>query len=109
MLLIRTVTSDNDSSTIAATADSDTEGDETVSVAASYNGTAIDTVSLTIQRATVTPLTAEFLDMPVTHDGENAFEFELRFSEEFPVGFRTLRDDAFEVTAGTVRRAKRLV
>ena len=80
--------------TIAALADSGTESDETVSVAASHNGTAIGTVSLTIQNATVPPLTAEFLGMPASHDGENWFEFELRFSEEFPLSFRTLRDEA---------------
>ncbi len=95
--------------TVSATADSSTEGDETVSLAASHDGKAIGTVSLTIKDATVTPLTAQFLDVPATHDGENAFEFELRFSEEFPLGFKRLRDDAFDVTGGAVRRAKRIV
>ena len=67
-------------------------------------------MSLTIKdAATVTPLTAQFLDVPATHDGESTFEFELRFSEEFPLGFRTLRDEAFDVTDGTIRRAKRVV
>ena len=95
--------------TVAATADSSTEGDETVSLAAAHDGKAIGTVSLTIKDAAVTPLSAQFLDVPATHDGERAFEFELRFSEEFPLGFKRLRDDAFDVTGGAVRRAKRLV
>ena len=95
--------------TVAALADSSTEDDETVSLAASHDGQAIGTVSLTIKDAAVTPLTAEFLDVPATHDGDRAFEFELRFSEEFPIGFRRLRDEAFDVTGGTVRRAKRVV
>ena len=95
--------------TVTATADSSTEGDETVSLAAAHDGKAIGTVSLTIKDAAVTPLTAQFLDVPATHDGERAFEFELRFSEEFPLGFKRLRDDAFDVTGGAVRRAKRLV
>ena len=47
--------------------------------------------------------------MPETHDGETAFDFELRFSEEFPLSFRTLRNAAFEVAGGTVRKAQRLV
>ena len=95
--------------TVSATADSSTEGDEVVSLAASHDGKVIGTVSLTIKNATVTPLSAQFLDVPATHDGEAAFEFELRFSEEFPLGFKRLRDDAFDVTGGAVRRAKRIV
>ena len=38
-----------------------------------------------------TPLTAEFLDIPESHDGQNAFIFELRFSEEFILSYTTLR------------------
>ena len=95
--------------TVAATADTSTEGDETVTIAASHDGKAIGTVSLTIKDAAATPLTAQFLDVPASHDGSNAFEFELRFSEEFPLSFKTLRDEAFQVTGGTIRRAGRLV
>ena len=47
--------------------------------------------------------------MPATHDGETAFAFELRFSEEIEVSYTTLRDTAFVVTGGSVRRARRLV
>ena len=96
--------------TVTAVADLNTEADETVSLAAKHNGNTIGTVSLTIKdAAAVTPMTAQFLDMPARHDGASAFEFELRFSEEFPLGFKRLRDDAFDVTGGTVRRAKRVV
>ena len=95
--------------TIAATADADAEGDETVSLAASHDGAAIGTTSLTIADSAFVPLTAEFREMPETHDGETAFDFELRFSEEFPLSFRTLRNAAFEVAGGTVRKAQRLV
>ena len=52
--------------------------------------------------------TASISDVAGTHDGESAFTFKLQFSEEARVGFRTLRDSAFEVSGGTVRRAKRL-
>ena len=93
---------------ITASADADVEGDETISIAARHGGTAIGTATLTITDVVVTPLTAEFAEMPATHDG-NAFEFKLHFSEEFPLSFRTLRDAAFKVTAGTVRKAQRLV
>ena len=54
------------------------------------------------------PLTAEFRDAPASHDGQTAFTFELRFSEEFPVSYATLRDHAFTVTGGSVTKARRL-
>ena len=55
-----------------------------------------------------TPLTAEFLDTPESHDGQNAFIFELRFSEEFILSYKTLRDHAFTVTGGEVSKVRRL-
>ena len=45
---------------------------------------------------------------PSSHDGEAAFTFKLRFSEEFPLSYKMLRDHAFEVTGGAVKKAKRL-
>ena len=53
-------------------------------------------------------LSASFHDGPSSHDGQNAFTVELRFSEEIPVSYVTLRDHAFEVTGGDVTRARRL-
>ena len=55
-----------------------------------------------------TPLTAEFLDTPESHDGQAAFTLELRFSEEFELSYKTLRDHAFTVTGGEVTGARRL-
>ena len=57
-----------------------------------------------------TPLTAAIHDAPESHDGQDAFKFELRFSEELGTGFsyKTLRDHAFTVTGGTVVGARRL-
>ena len=52
------------------------------------------------------PLTASFSDMPGEHTGD-AFTFRLTFSEEPAVSYRTLRDEAFDVTGGAVRKAKR--
>ena len=52
-------------------------------------------------------LTAEFENVPASHDGNSRFTFGLTFSEEFPLSFRTLRDHAFDVTGGAVRRARR--
>ena len=45
---------------------------------------------------------------PSSHDGESAFTFELHFSEEFGISYRTLRDHAFTVTGGAVRKVQRL-
>ena len=58
--------------------------------------------------ATPPPLTAEFLGAPASHDGQTAFTFELRFSEEFSISYKTLRDHAFTVTGGSVTKARRL-
>ena len=54
------------------------------------------------------PLTAQFLDTPPSHDGQTAFTFELRLSEEFELSYVTLRDHAFTVTGGAVAGARRL-
>ena len=55
-----------------------------------------------------TPLTASLENTPSSHDGESVFTFELRFSEEFGLSYKTLRDHAFTVTGGTVKKAQRL-
>ena len=56
-----------------------------------------------------TALTATVSGEPASHDGQTAFTFQLHFSEEVAAGFRTLRDDAFEVAGGSVIKARRLV
>ena len=54
------------------------------------------------------PLTARILDAPTSHDGQNAFTFELRFNEDFGLSYVTLRDQAFAVVGGAVTKARRL-
>ena len=54
------------------------------------------------------PLTASLESTPSTHDGSTVFTFELRFSEEFGLSYKTLRDHAFTVTGGTVTKARRM-
>ena len=58
--------------------------------------------------AAPSPLTAAIHDAPESHDGQDAFKFELRFSEEFSLSYKTLRDHAFTVTSGQVTGARRL-
>ena len=45
---------------------------------------------------------------PTTRDGTNAFTFEIEFSEEVELSYRTLRDRAFVVSGGAVKKARRL-
>ena len=47
-------------------------------------------------------------EAPSYHDGKTEFTFELRFSEEVRLSFRTLRDQVFEITNGRVLRAQRM-
>ena len=54
------------------------------------------------------PLTASYEDAPSAHDGINPFTFELRFSEEFNLSYKTLKFHAFTVAGGTVKKAQRL-
>ena len=57
---------------------------------------------------TTDPLTVALENKPSTHDGQNDFTFELRFSEEFGLSYQTLQDDAFTVTGGEVAGVRRL-
>ena len=55
------------------------------------------------------PLTASIHDEPSSHDGQEEFTFELRFSENLEgFSYKTLRDNAFTVTGGKVEGARRL-
>ena len=58
--------------------------------------------------AVTQPLTATIHNMPDSHDGQSKFTFELRFSEELGLSYKTLRDHAFTVTGGEVVKARRL-
>ena len=99
-----------DASTVTATVtavdDADQEPAETIEVAASLDGASIG--SATIEIAASDALTARFENVPESHDGSAAFSFELYFSEELRIGYRKMRDTVFEVSGGTVTRARRL-
>ena len=64
--------------------------------------------SVTVMDDDRAPLTAEFQDAPASHNGEDAFTLRIAFSEAVAVSYRTLRDQALEVTGGRVTRAKRV-
>ena len=58
--------------------------------------------------AVTVSLTASLENTPDSHDGQNVFTFELRFSEKPNLSYRTLRDHAFTVAGGTVEKAERI-
>ena len=76
----------------------DADNDETLTSAAT-----------TLVAATPSPLTVSLANNPASHNGTDVFTFQIRFSEETRLSFRTLRDQAFTVTGGTVKKAKRQV
>ena len=86
--------------------------------AASFSGQAVtnDTASAQDNTASASdetasaPLTASAHDAPSSHNGQDAFIFELRFSEAPTPDFSyvTVRDHAFTVTGGSVTYVRRL-
>ena len=76
-------------------------------------GTILSDKSFTVAAETTavdpaTPLTASFEGVPAEHDGSTVFTFRLRFSEAPAVSYKVLRDHAFTVSGGLVRKAKRV-
>ena len=59
--------------------------------------------------AAPSPLTVSLESRPASHNGTDAFTFQIQFSEEFKVSYRTLRDHAFTVDGGLVTKAARQV
>ena len=79
---------------------------------ASYTDDAVNAASLTSAAteavAAADSLTASALGMPASHDGNTAFTFELRFSEEIVISYRDFSGSVFQTTGGTVQNARRL-
>ena len=59
------------------------------------------TVNVTPQ-SSMQPLTAQFTNMPSSHDGATRFTFDIEFSEPVWIGDGLARDDMLEITGGTV-------
>ena len=55
-----------------------------------------------------TPLTAAFIDVPPSHNGRDAIQFQLLFTEPVSTSYKTLRDTAIRVENGDVRESKRV-
>ena len=90
-----------------------TAGDvgKTIAVRVTFTDDADNTETLTsetTQAVAAVPLTVTVTaDPPTTHDGSTEFSFNLDFSEELPLSYRTLKSHAFNVTGGEIKRAQR--
>ena len=69
--------------------------------------TLISAATGTVAAAPV-PLTVSLENKPTSHDGTNDFSFDIRFSEEFDLSYKTLKFHAFDVSGGSVQKAQRL-
>ena len=57
----------------------------------------------------VTALTAEFRNMPSSHEGDGEdFSFQLKFNQKVTTRYRVMEDDVFEITNGEVSDARRV-
>ena len=72
---------------------------------AGNNETATSVATAEVEAA----LTAELRNLPESgHNGEDAFTFRILFSEDVTAGFQALKEDAFEISDGTIKRARRV-
>ena len=84
----------------------DVDNDEELTSAATGEVAAAEVAAAVVNP----PLTAAIHDLPSYHNGQNAFTFEMRFSEDPKPDFSytTVRDHAFTVTGGSVTYVRRL-
>ena len=54
------------------------------------------------------PLTAEFQNVPGSHDGEDEFPLRVSFNQDITTGWKDVRDHSFVVTSGEVTGARRM-
>ena len=93
----------------------DADEDKTIKVKVSFtddedNAETLTSVATAKVSAAPALLTVSLTSKPASHNGSDTFTFDLRFSEEPRPGFsyKTLRDRAFTVTGGSVKRAGRM-
>ena len=114
LVFSRAVTdSDGSLSQVAVTADSLALGGATIVSAASglaaeldHDGTEPTEPAQALQDGEADALTASFADLPDSHGGE-PFTLRLRFGEELPIGYATLRDAALAAAGGQVSAVRR--
>ena len=90
------------------------EQGQTVQVRVSFtddrnNAETLTSIATAAVAAAPEPLTVRLkVAAPASHDGSSEFTFEIEFSEEFGLSYKTLRDFAFTETGGEVRKAQRM-
>ena len=92
---------------LPATADCEAEG-AVCTAAGKKLSTALSITVSGPGEAATTPLTATLTDVPGEHDGAQGFTFRVAFSEAITSAQRDVREFAFNVTGGTVTKAKRI-
>ena len=105
--------SDIDGATGSSYALTSSEQGQTIQVRVSFTDDRDNAESLTsVATETVaqapSPLTVSLENAAASHNGTDVFTFEIRFSEQFGLSYKTLRDDAFTVVGGEVKKAQRM-
>ena len=92
----------------------DVQKAQTIQVRVSFRDDADNDETLTSDATAVvvakpTPLTVRLV-FPVAghHGASNVFTFDIRFSEEIPLSYKTLKFHAFTVTGGSILKARRM-
>ena len=104
---------DIDGATGASYTITSSEEGQTIQVRVTFSDDADNQESLTSEAteavvAAPVPLTVSVTAAaPATHDGSSEFTFDIEFSEELGLSYKTLRDHAFNVTGGSVEKAQR--
>ena len=105
--------SDIDGATGASHTLTASEQGETIQVRVTFtddrnNGETLTSIATAeVEAAPVTLTVLLKAAAPASHDGSSEFTFEIEFSEEFGLSYRTLKFHAFNVTGGSVERAQR--
>ena len=89
------------------------EQGQTVQVRVTFTDDADNTESLTSAATEAvaqapSPLTVSLENAATSHNGTDVFTFEIRFSEQFGLSYKTLRDDALTVVGGEVKKVQRM-
>ena len=106
--------SDIDGATGSSYTLKDVQKGQTIQVRVSFRDDANNDETLTSDAtATVTakptPLTVRLVFPVASHHGaSNVFTFDIRFSEEIPLSYKTLKFHAFTVTGGSILKAQRM-
>ena len=89
------------------------EQGQTIQVRVTFTDDADNAESLTSEATVAVAqapalLTVSLENAAASHNGTDVFTFEIRFSEQFGLSYKTLRDHAFTVVGGEVKGAQRM-